>query len=73
MGVDAQQITLPSGLRAIGSRAFAGCGSLLIAVFPASVDSIADDAFDGSDVAVICPDGCYAAEWCDGHHIPHNP
>jgi hypothetical protein len=73
MGAAAQQITLPAGARSIGSKAFADCGNLLIAVIPASVNSIAGDAFDGSDVAVICPNGCYAADWCDDHHIPHNP
>ena len=73
MGAAAQQITLPAGARSIGSKAFADCGNLLIAVIPASVISIAGDAFDGSDVAVICPNGSYAADWCEGHHIPHNP
>ena len=72
-GVAAEQVILSGGVTAIGSKAFAGCGSLLIAVIPSSVTSIAADAFSGSDVAVICPDESYAASWCDAHHIPHNP
>ena len=57
----------------IGARAFADCGSLLIAVIPASVNDIAENAFAGTDIAVICPADSYAAAWCDDHHIPHNP
>ena len=73
MGIAAQQITIPAGTRSIGSKAFADCDDLLIAVIPSSVSEIANDAFDGSNVSVICPNGCYAADWCDVHRIPHNP
>ena len=73
MGVAAQQITIPAGTRSIGSKAFADCDDLLIAVIPSTVSEIANDAFDGSDVTVICPNGCYAADWCEEHRIPHNP
>ena len=73
VGIAAQQITIPAGTRSIGSKAFADCNNLLIAVIPSSVSEIANDAFDGSDVSVICPNGCYAADWCGDHRIPHNP
>ena len=72
-GVAAAQVNIPSGTVSIGSKAFSNCPNLLIAVIPTSVTSIADDAFQGSDAAVICPDGSPAAAWCDAHHIPHNP
>jgi hypothetical protein len=72
-GIAAEQVTIPEGARSIGSRAFADCDSLLLVVIPASVTSIADDAFENSDVAVICPEGSYAASWCDTHEIAHNP
>ena len=72
-GVAAEQVTIPNGALSIGSRAFADCDSLLIAVIPASVNAIADDAFADSDVAVICPATGYAADWCGEHQIPHNP
>lgn len=72
-GVAAQQVVIPAGTRSIGARAFADCGSLLIAVVPASVNNIAENAFAGTDIAVICPDDSYTAAWCDDAHIPHNP
>lgn len=71
--VAAQQVNIPAGTLSIGTRAFADCGSLLIAVIPASVNDIAKNAFAGTDIAVICPADSYAAAWCDDHHIPHNP
>ena len=73
MGISAQQVVIPAGTLSLGGRAFADCGSLLIAVIPASVNGIAENAFAGTDIAVICPADSYAAAWCDSHHIPHNP
>ena len=37
----------PSGLRSIGSRAFANCSRLWNIRIPSDVQSIAEDAFDG--------------------------
>ena len=71
-GISAQQVNIPAGTLSLGARAFADCGSLLIAVIPASVSDIADDAFVGTDIAVICPAGSYAAAWCEGRGIPCN-
>ena len=72
-GIAAEQVVIPSGAASVGSRAFADCGRLLLVVIPDSVTSIEDDAFEDSDVAVICPDGSYAAGWCDEKGIEHNP
>ena len=72
-GVAAQQVVIPAGTLSIGVRAFADCDSLLIAVIPASVNDIAENAFAGTDIAVICPADSHAAAWCNSHHIPHNP
>ena len=72
-GVAAQQITVPSGATSIGDGAFGGSDSLLLVVLPASVTTIEGNPFTGSDVAVICPDNCSIATWCDDHSIPHNP
>ena len=73
MGISAQQVVIPAGTLSLSGRVFADCGSLLIAVIPASVNGITENAFAGTDIAVICPAGCYAADWCDEHRIPHNP
>ena len=62
-GISAQQVVIPAGTLSLGERAFADCGSLLIAVIPASVSEIADDAFAGTDIAVICTADSYAAAW----------
>ena len=71
-GISAQQVVIPAGTLSLGKRVFADCGSLLIAVIPASVSEIADDAFAGTDIAVICPAGSYAAAWCERRGIPCN-
>ncbi len=73
MGISARQVVIPAGTISLGEQAFADCGSLLIAVIPISVNDIAENAFAGTDIAVICPADSYAAAWCDDHHIPHNP
>ena len=73
MGISAQQVVIPAGTLSLGERAFADCGSLLIAVIPTSVNDIEENTFAGTDIAVICPADSYAAAWCDDHHIPHNP
>lgn len=73
MNVAAEQITLPAGATYIGDKAFANCDDLALVVIPGSVTTISGNPFQGSDVAVICPEGSVAAVWCDGHGIPHNP
>lgn len=69
-GNDAQQIMIPSGVTQIGSKAFADCLSLEVIVIPASVISIANDAFDGSDnVVIVCGDGSYAQRFAEDNGI----
>ncbi len=52
------------GVTVIGPRAFAG-SALKVVYLPASLESIAADAFDGCDgMTVISPPGCYARRWC---------
>lgn len=58
MGSAAQQITIPTGVTSIGSRAFANCKKLLVVVIPYTVETIADDAFEGCEnVAFVCSGG----------------
>ncbi|MBR4441842.1 MAG: leucine-rich repeat domain-containing protein, partial [Clostridia bacterium] len=52
-GIAADSVVIPEGCTTIGSRAFADCADLIEIVIPASVTSIADDAFDGSDNLTI--------------------
>lgn len=54
-------VRIPEGVMSIGSRAFANCNRLEQIEIPASVTSIAADAFEGTDGFVIyCPEGSYA-------------
>ena len=73
MGIAAEQINVPGNTVYIGNNAFADCDDLLLVVIPASVTTIDGNPFTGSDIAVICPDNCPAAIWCDRHGVPHNP
>ena len=60
-GINAQQITLPDGVKQIGKRAFADCAQLRRIYIPDSVEYISADAFSGVDSLVICGvEGSYA-------------
>ena len=49
MGLAVEGIIIPDGCTTIGSKAFADCPNLIYIKIPASVTSIADDAFEGSN------------------------
>jgi len=69
--VSIDEVVLPEGITAIGSRAFAD-SSLTSITLPRSLSSIADDAFEGSlDVKALVPAGSYALNWCLEHSIPY--
>lgn len=57
-----------SSLEIISSGAFRDCPNLSAVILPASVTSIADDAFD-SGVVLVCPADSYAAAWAQAHGI----
>ena len=62
-------VVLPDTLKTIGSKAFAD-GSIRSITFPASVTSIADDAFDHCAIVYAhAPEGAYANAWFTSH--PH--
>ena len=48
-GAAFEAVIVPDGCTSIGSRAFASCPNLIYVKISASVTSIADDAFEGSD------------------------
>lgn len=58
--------TLPDSLTTIGSEAFAGISIRQIDI-PATVTSIAEDAFDGCGLAAIYARNPYVLEWAVGH------
>lgn len=62
-------VELPSGLKRIESRAFAGTGIQSV-LLPSNISYIADDAFDGcNDFHPTVYPNTYAAEWCAGHGV----
>ncbi len=70
-GLPMWQVTLPNGVKTIGSGAFRNCEALLVAVIPNSVTTIADDAFSGCDSLCICGrPGSYAETYAVSHNIP---
>ena len=53
VGVSCQAIIIPNGCTTIGKKAFAENDNLLYVHIPATVTSIADDAFEGCDNAAV--------------------
>ena len=51
--VSAHGIVVPEGCVSIGSRAFSNCEGLMEVQIPKSVESIADDAFEGTEFVYI--------------------
>ncbi len=62
-------LNLPSHLTEIGSEAFADLPAIEAVRIPASVTSIADDAFARSDILILAPEGSYAIQWAQDHGI----
>ncbi|MBQ9951707.1 MAG: leucine-rich repeat protein [Clostridia bacterium] len=70
LGCAAEEIVLPAGTKTIGSRAFADSAALSVIRIPASVTSIAADAFNGSENVCICaPTGSVAARYAETHGL----
>jgi len=53
MGLACEAVIIPEGCTAIGARAFANCKALAYVRIPASVKTIAENAFEGCDSIVI--------------------
>ena len=61
-------LNLPAGLITIESEAFAGLTNVDAVRIPASVESIADDAFSGSNIVIIAPAGSEnIISWAESH------
>lgn len=71
-GSSINSVKLQNKVTSIGSRAFADCGKLKQIYIPASVTSIAVDAFEGTRGLIIyCPAGSYAAGYAFEHGIDY--
>lgn len=69
-GTAAAEVILPDSLAVIGERAFAGNRRLSLVSIPASVESIAEHAFEGSaDLTIRGERDSYAAQWAREHDI----
>ena len=64
-------LTLPASLTVIESEAFAGLDKVDAVSIPATVTSIADDAFDAG-VVIIAPAESYAETWANDHGFTVN-
>ena len=70
MGGAFESVILPEGTLYIGERAFADCTLLRQIQIPASVESIAEDAFEGyNDLIIFCPLGSAAEAYAIAHRI----
>ena len=59
--------SLPTHLTTIENEAFANLSAVKGVRIPAGVKVIANDAFAGSNVIILAPQGSYAAEWALDH------
>ena len=64
-------LTLPASLTTIESEAFTGLGNVDAVSIPATVTSIAEDAFDAG-IVIIAPAGSYAETWANDHGFTVN-
>ncbi len=64
---DLRYLQLPTKLAEIGSEAFAELIAVDAIHIPNSVTSIADDAFSGSSMIILAPDGSYTITWAQDH------
>lgn len=72
-GIGTQTVVFPDGCTSIGSRVFSGASDMDYIVVPASVTSIASDAFDGcpSGMKVLVQPQSYAAAFCCENDIKY--
>lgn len=66
------EISLPNGIININDRAFA-MSSVSCVYFPSSIEYIAADAFDGTNIVGIGFPGVYAQSWCEEHGFEYVP
>ena len=70
-GSTAECFVLPDGCVEIGERAFADCAKLRQVKIPASVTTIADNAFEGcgAGLVIVAPKGSMAESFAQAHGI----
>ena len=67
-GCGFEKLVLPDGLKRIGSRAFRNCTALAYVSIPASVESIAADAFEGcTGICIECDRGTVGDSFAQAH------
>ena len=68
-GTAVECVVIPQSCATIGTRAFAGCGALVEVWIPAGIPAaaIADDAFAGSENALIVTDDANIRAWAVDH------
>ena len=67
-GTGAVSIRIQNNIQYIDSRAFADCSNLIAVWIPASVVTIAEDAFSNTTCAIWAPPGSVAEEYCRHHN-----
>ena len=70
---DMQAVIIPDGCQSIGAGAFRDCEDMSLAIIPASVTSIADDAFENTWVTIYTTPGSAAEAFVNnGHEDDYN-
>lgn len=68
-GIATEKVVIPEGCTEIGARAFADCVNLSEVVIPATVQTIADDAFEGCPSVFILSASEAIRAWAAEHGI----
>ena len=63
-------LTIPASTTRIESEAFANLTQGVNIVIPDTVEYIASDAFQNSNVIIIAEEGSYAAWWANRYNVP---
>lgn len=72
-GTSAKWAVVPDGVTSIESLAFADCPNLRGVTIPASVSTIAEDAFQGStNLTIVGESGSYAEYYAQAHNLVFN-
>ena len=68
-GISAEEVIIPQGCSVIGHHAFSNNKALKYVVIPSSVTRIESNAFSGTGVTLLVPEGSKWVQWAEDQGI----